>query len=158
MIRPVKAHGTHLIAAPTQRELDDCAAEFQGDWGLVDEVLYDLCRRYPGHTNRGVVTAKLALVGRVYAAGLERRVTPPPGQQAITVVARYVFEHGSEVDRIIEGLDQVREPLDTVSMRLIVELHGSLTELLRKGTTDGKAPRSFALQVSALPSARRSDL
>ena len=62
------------------------------------------------------MTAKLALVGRVYAAGLdERRVTPPAGQQPIVVIARFVLEHGKEVDDIIASLDPVSEPLDSSS-------------------------------------------
>ena len=140
----MSADATSGLAAPSQRELNQCVAEFQRDWGLVDDALYDLCRRHPGHTDRSEVTAKIAMVGRVYAAGLERRVTPPPGQQAIAVIAKYAREHGGEIDRIIMALDPVQEPLDPASMSLIVEQHGRLTALLRAVATDGKAPRSFA--------------
>lgn len=129
---------------PTQSELDDSVARFQSDWGLIDEVLYALCARHTEHRDRRVVTAKLALVGRVYAAGLERRVSPPPGKQAIDVISKHVLEHGSEVDMIIRGLDGIHEPLDATAMATIVEQHGRLTELLQAVTTDGKAPRSFA--------------
>jgi hypothetical protein len=90
------------------------------------------------------VTAKLALVGRVYAAGLERRVTPPPGEQAIVVIGNHVLAHGSEVDDIIQTVASVREPLEPWSMESIVERHGRLTSLLQEVATDGKAPRSFA--------------
>lgn len=138
------AHARQEVAAPTQHELDACFAQFQLDWGLVDEVLYDFCREHPDHVDRRAVTAKLALVGRVYAAGLERRVTPPPGQQAIGVIADYVLEHGSRLDQIIRDLDPVSEPLTLSSMGIIVKQHGHLTELLRERATDGKAPRSFA--------------
>jgi hypothetical protein len=55
---------------PTQSEPDGSVARFQADWGLVDEVLYDLCAKHRGHSDRRVVTAKFALVGRAYAAGL----------------------------------------------------------------------------------------
>jgi hypothetical protein len=144
MIRLMDASAKKMLAVPRQHELDECVAEFQEDWGLVDEVLYELCRKHPDHDYRRVVTAKLALVGRVYAAGLERRVTPPPGEQAITVVAKYVLQRGREVDRIIHALDEVKEPLGPASMGVIVEQHGHLTELLRERATDGKAPRSFA--------------
>jgi hypothetical protein len=133
----------YSLVVPSQHELAASLSRFDLDWGLVDEVLYRLCRDYPSHTDRRAVTAKLALIGRVYAAGLERRVTPPPGQQAIVVIADYVLEHGSEVDEIVRALDAVREPLDSLSMDSIVEQHGRLTRLLQKVATDDKAPRSF---------------
>jgi hypothetical protein len=129
---------------PTQSELDGSVARFQADWGLVDEVLYDLCAKHPGHSDRRVVTAKFALVGRAYAAGLERRVSPPPGKQAIDVISDYALKHGSQIDQIIHGLDGIHEPLDARAMGTIVEQHGRLTELLQVVATDGKAPRSFA--------------
>jgi hypothetical protein len=40
---------------------------------LVNKLLYSMCRQYPRHTNAEEVTAKLLIIGRVYAAWLERR-------------------------------------------------------------------------------------
>lgn len=132
------------FTVPSRHDLEVALSQFDADWGLVDEVLYGICREHPGHDDLRAVTAKLALVGRVYAAGLERRVTPPPGQQAIVVIAGYVLEHGTEIDDLIRALDSVDDPLDASAMTSIVEQHGRLTQLLQKVATDGKAPRSFA--------------
>jgi hypothetical protein len=140
----VGADSPHVLAVPSHRDLEVALSRFNADWGLVDQVLYGLCREHPGHDDLRTVTAMLALVGRVYAAGLERRVTPPPGQQAIVVIAHHVLRHGAEVDAIIQALHSVREPLDFQSMGLIVEQHGHLNRLLQKVATDGKAPRSFS--------------
>lgn len=136
--------GHRPMFPPSQSELDAAWSRFDVDWGGVDEVLYRLCSEHPGHENRRIVTAKLALVGRVYAAGLERRVTPPPGEQAIAIIANHVRSHGPQVDGVIRTLSSVQEPLDARAMESIVEQHGRLTGLLQKVTTDGKAPRSFA--------------
>jgi hypothetical protein len=138
------SNSNYSLTPPSQDDLTAALAQFNADWGLIDEVLYGLCREHPGHDDRRAVTAKLAMVGRVYAAGLERRVTPPPGQQAIVVIADYILEHGNEVDDIIQALGSVDEPLDSAAMATIVEQHGRLTELLREVATDHKAPRSFA--------------
>lgn len=140
----VKAMGDSDIALPTQDEIDAALTRFQADWGLVDKVLYDLCAAYPGHDERAVVTAKIAIVGRVYAAGLERRVTPPAGRQAIEVIGEYAHGHGGEIDEIVHGLDEVGEPLSASAMTTVVAQHGRLTTLLQGVATDGKAPRSFA--------------
>jgi len=39
---------------------------------LGDKVLYDLCKEYPDHKNEQEVFAKIWLIGRSYAAALER--------------------------------------------------------------------------------------
>lgn len=92
-----------MIVLPSASQLADATTAFDQDWGGVDDVLYELCREHPGHADRRTATAKLALIGRAYSAGLERRVTPPKGQQAITVIAEFVHAHHSEVDAIIEN-------------------------------------------------------
>lgn len=133
-----------LIVLPTAGQLAAATAAFDQDWGAVDDVLYQLCREHPDHADRRIVTAKLALIGRAYSAGLERRVSPPKGQQAITVIAEFVHAHHAEADAIIKDLAVVQEPLTAQAMRGIVGFHGRFTKLLREVTTDGKAPRSFA--------------
>ena len=42
-------------------------------WDLGNQVLYDLCRQHPGHTDEQAVIAKIWIIGRVYAAAIERR-------------------------------------------------------------------------------------
>jgi hypothetical protein len=128
----------------TQEELDQATEAFDSDWGGVDEVLYGICRQHPGHGVRREVTAKVALIDRAYSAGLERRVTPPVGKQAITVIADFVLAHAAQIDDIIGGLIKLQEPLTADAMAQIVVEHGRLTALLQKVATDGKAPRSFA--------------
>jgi len=133
-----------MIVTPSEVQLAEATAAFDRDWGAVDEVLYRICRQYPDHSDRRGLTAKLALVDRAYSAGLERRVTPPKGSQAITVITDFVHGHGAEVDAIIAGAATVREPLTAGAMQHIVAQHGRFTRLLLDVTTDGKAPRSFA--------------
>src|SRR5437899_11357794 len=41
-------------------------------WNLGNDVLYDLCRNHPKHRRVEVVAAKVWLIGRSYATGLER--------------------------------------------------------------------------------------
>ena len=86
----------------------------------------------------------MALIDRAYSVGLERRVTPLPGKQAITVIADFVLSHAAEIDGIIARLTTLLEPLMLADMTEIVRGHGELTALLRKVATDGKAPRFFA--------------
>ena len=42
-------------------------------WELGNDVLYQLCREHPGHTDEDAIVAKMWLIGRSYAAPIERR-------------------------------------------------------------------------------------
>jgi hypothetical protein len=129
---------------PSAEELARASMLFDQEWGGVDEVLYELCRSRPDHADLRTTTAKLAIVSRAYSAGLERRVCPPPGRQAISVVAEYVHDHRREVDAAVTEALALQEPLTAETTRRLVELHGRFTRLLVGVTTDKKAPRSFA--------------
>jgi len=129
---------------PSQADLERAAEAFDRDWGGVGEVLYGICCQHFGHSVRREVTAKIALIDRAYSAGLERRVTPPIGKQAITVIADFVLAHAARIDDIIARLTRLQEPLSSEAMAQIVVAHGRLTALLQRVATDGKAPRSFA--------------
>lgn len=43
------------------------------EWSIGNNVLYSLCRKYPKHKNKREVIAKIWLIGRAYAAAIERR-------------------------------------------------------------------------------------
>lgn len=47
-------------------------------WNVGNQVLYDVCRQYPDHTDEQAVIAKIWLIGRTYAATIERRKTKGP--------------------------------------------------------------------------------
>jgi hypothetical protein len=70
-------------------------------------------------------------------------VSPPPGKQAISIVAEYVHGHRAGVDEIIGKVLTLKEPLTAETTRRLVDLHGCFTRLLVGVTTDNKAPRSF---------------
>lgn len=42
-------------------------------WEFSNKVLYDLCEKYPKHDDLEVTVAKICIIGRIYAATLERR-------------------------------------------------------------------------------------
>lgn len=132
------------IRLPTQQQIDEASATFDDEWGEVDKVLYAVCREHPKHDERRHVTAKVVLVGRAYQAGLERCITPEPGQQAVMVAADYVWKRGGDVDDIIAAVEQVSEPLTAVSAQELVEQHGRFTQLLGEMPECNRLPRSFA--------------
>jgi hypothetical protein len=42
-------------------------------WDFANKVLYDLCKQNPDHNRDDVIIAKIWLIGRTYAAAIERR-------------------------------------------------------------------------------------
>jgi len=48
-------------------------AEARTEWNVGNSILYDMCKKYPSHSSKGDVLAKIWLIGRAYAAAIERR-------------------------------------------------------------------------------------
>jgi hypothetical protein len=45
-------------------------SKYLGGWG--NHILYRMCHKQPGHTNVDVIAGKIWLIGRAYAAAIER--------------------------------------------------------------------------------------
>lgn len=60
--------------SPIQITQDDIAFAFSPTpWDLGNQVLYDLCQNHPNHQRNDEIIAKIWLIGRSYAAAIERR-------------------------------------------------------------------------------------
>ncbi len=55
----------------TRSEVD--SARLPSVWDLSNEILYDMCRIYPEHDTHEKIIAKIWLIGRSYAASIERK-------------------------------------------------------------------------------------
>ncbi|MGC4033243.1 MAG: hypothetical protein QM754_16225 [Tepidisphaeraceae bacterium] len=126
------------------RQYNASVEYYRQNWRLLDDTLLRLCSDYPDHTSPASVNAKLWIVGRTYATGIERRVRTTGSQgSSMSQVAAHFLAHSSELEAIFGALRPVSEPLDPVKLRLIVALHGRLVTLLGQ-ITNGKSARSFA--------------
>ncbi len=47
----------------------------ESNWNLTNKILYDLCSEYPLHNSAEEIIAKFLIIGRTYAAAIERRKT-----------------------------------------------------------------------------------
>ena len=108
-------------------------------WDFANKVLYDLCRKHPHHRDASVAAAKIWLIGRSYAAAIERRKVMTPGSFYRDRVAPAVVK--SEID---EWLLEVRSagPLSERTFQAIVETHKYVTDLFR--SISGQEKRSLA--------------
>lgn len=122
----------------------DVAIEDAANWSVLEDRLYGLCRQHPGHADRAGSNAKLWLIGRGLATGIERRIKATGGQgSSMLGLCDHVYEIHRHVDEILANLREVEEPLDKRKLELIVREHGKFCRLLSP-VLNGKSPRSFA--------------
>lgn len=110
-------------------------------WDFGNEVLYQLCRKHPSHSDPSIAAAKVWLIGRSYAAAIERRriTEPDPGNFYITRVAPEIVR--SEIDERISALKPLRK-LTHQTFPAIVETHKYVTDLFHR--ISGQDKRSLA--------------
>lgn len=139
--------------------LEETTSSFSGDTYLrnvkeydrvsraTDETLYDLCRRYPGHGDEGGVNAKLWIIGRTYATGIERKIRANGKQGgSMSQLAGHLLKNAGKLDALFAHLPQIPEPLEPAKLRTIIDVHGQFIALLQelKAMRPGQSPRSFA--------------
>jgi hypothetical protein len=103
------------LAASLARAVED----YRATWQPVDSELYDLCRRRPGQRAFADVYTKVAIIGRVYAAGISRTVRVDGNPEAS--VARGLMEQASLIDETLDALADSQ--LDRATAGSIIELH-----------------------------------
>ena len=111
----------------------------QSSWDLGNQALYDLCRRHPGHHRPDEIVAKIWLIGRTYAATIERG----RGQPSVTGDDFYVDTvapsiRRARIDRWLAPLARLRRPEPAV----VVPAHARLTKLFAQ--IAGQEKRSLA--------------
>lgn len=110
-------------------------------WNLGNDMLYRLCKDYPDHRSPDVIAAKVWLIGRSYAAAIERgRKTEEDGDSFYEskVVPKI------QASRLDEHLDKVRQfsEISSKSIPIILKTHRYLTDLFAK--ISGQDKRSLA--------------
>ena len=115
------------------------ALEQEQVWDFGNSVLYKLCADYPDHTSDNVIIAKTWLIGRAYAAALERR----------RIIGNFIgdafYEEHVAPKTAESGIDTWLECLrreDGQNGQIAIEIHKKLTDLLYCITELNK--RSFA--------------
>ncbi len=113
------------------------ALEAYRKWELGNETLYRLCADNPAHSDDDVIIAKMWLIGRAYAAAVERRRVKDGLSSDDFYIKRLAPSvRSSEIDNWFQKLHEDR------SKWLTLEVHKRLVDLLEPFT--GFEKRSFA--------------
>ena len=100
------------------------SAKQRTPWHISNEVLYDLCRKHPLHEERQVVLAKILLIGRAYAAAIERRKSYRNESNEdfyVRRVAPTIIR--SPIDRWIEQAKR-QKPGTAEALEVMIDIHG----------------------------------
>lgn len=110
-------------------------------WNLGNDVLYKLCKDHPAHISSEVIIAKIWLIGRSYAAAIERgRSTEEDGDTFYeTRVAPKI--QASFLDQYLDKVRKFSE-ISPESIPTILEVHKYLTDIFAE--ISGKEKRSLA--------------
>jgi hypothetical protein len=104
------------------------AASYEPDYsGYSNEVLYRMCAEQPSHSDVDIIESKLGLIGRAYAATMERKAKTDTGEKFnLHDAAHKVVKFGVELDRLISELRKIGRP-EFENARILLSTHAWLT-------------------------------
>jgi hypothetical protein len=113
-------------------------------WDLANDILYKLCHEHPEHTDSQAIIAKIYLIGRAYAAAIERR--KPVSEEQFNGDFFYTNKVAPEIQNsdIDKWFLQLRgfEEINDQNSRRILEVHYEVTKIFYK--ISGLEKRSLA--------------
>lgn len=113
--------------------LAEKASKKSKNWVFANKILYDLCESYPGHKDPHCIVAKVWLIGRAYAAAIERRQTKDgldSDKFYYNVVAPKILDIGKDLDKRINKIktDKDFSVIDEKNLPYILETHKKLLD------------------------------
>jgi hypothetical protein len=112
------------MATITRQAIED-ALKKNRVWDLGNKVLYDLCSYHPGHKTHEEIIAKVWLIGRSYAAAIERRKNKTADSEGDSFYEEKVAPKikNSDIDKWFEEIRTNPTP------EVAVKIHRELTNL-----------------------------
>lgn len=118
-------------------------------WCTGNDVLYEMCKKYPSHKTIPEVIAKIFLIGRSYAAAIERSKNEHIYEKKIPAL---VYKHGKDIDATLlqcnkENLQQLFSTYDLI-LRSFHEVSGKWNRSLASKYLHFHQPENFFLMDS----------
>lgn len=125
-----------VVEAYTNSVYENFRTQYIDYWSFGNQILYDMCLKNPSHTNKKVIIGKIWLIGRSYAAAIERiKEKPKPSDDFYKDDAAHHFmQFGVELDDKLEDLKSTTEvTLDNLQDILITHkfLVDKITEITK---------------------------
>lgn len=112
-------------------------------WEYGNSILYRMCEESPYHTDIDEIVGKVWIIGRAYAAAIERRKNATQGSDDFYYdeVGPSLLKHGKELDIRLAELKSYSRPT-TENLHKILDTHKFLTDLFFE--ISGMEKRSLA--------------
>lgn len=120
------------------KRIESGGLEKAGLWSWGNEVLYRMCREEPGHTKLDVIAGKVWLIGRAYAAAIERGAG---GYADIYSTRVAPMMKDSDIDHWIASVGHI-ERVTNENAAEVLRVHNQVTDLFNRIT--GLEKRSLA--------------
>ena len=117
----------------------------QAEWARyskTDDILYGMCRSWPHHKDLGIVQAKVTIIARTYAAGIERKGGKDKAIGILETITNILHKNAGWIDPRIIELKRLRRFSSSSAVK-VLQMHGDLVRLLRSGTKSKINFRSF---------------
>ena len=110
--------------------------------GYGNEILYRMCEEQPKHQSINIISSKVWIIGRAYAAVIERRIGKPirKGEDFCQRKAAPAIKK-SKIDKWIEAISDIHR-LTEKNLKRSLECHKKVTDLFKEIT--GMEKRSLA--------------
>lgn len=123
-----------------REELSGFLSKKSSRWDFGNKILYDMCSDNPLHDNPDVIVGKLWIIGRSYAAAIERRRsnTDFRGDFYYEIVAPKMLSIGNELDRRVAAIKKypllTEQNLDLVltTHKFLMDTFYEITELEKR--------------------------
>ena len=101
--------------------------DYEDHWAFGDQILYNMCEDYPEHNQKYLKICKVWLIGRSYAAALERK----RNKDIKDVYKNLAGENFNKIDEQIERLKECTT-IDNCNIEHILNLHNKLVKIYKK--------------------------
>ena len=129
-----------MIVNDPERDFKAILGNESSRWDFANSILYEMCENNPYHNQSDIVVGKIWIIGRSYAAAIERRKNAQDANDNFyfDVVAPKIVEIGDELDKRISLLkssegsihDNVKEILET--HKLLMDAFFEITGLEKR--------------------------
>ena len=105
--------------------------DYEEHWEFGNQILYNMCEEYPEHDKEYLKICKVWLIGRSYAAALERRKNK--GKKDIYIELAEKKKDFEKIDKQIKRLKNCIT-IDNCNIEYILNLHNKLVKIYKKVT------------------------
>ena len=114
--------------------LEDYTKKQKNLWTFGNKILYNMCSENPLHKDKTVVAGKVWLIGRSYAASLERVKEDIGSEKVYEDFLCEVKKRATEIDKNIQQINLISISDISNNLTLIFNTHKIFTEIFESST------------------------